>query len=253
MDYYYATWKYHGDEVMLEITFDLLLHQADGRPVISSEKSVEVIIYVKFYDATVHKYRAHTISHEFYSPPPTGVRTIQTDPPLESHLLHLEVKFKGFRTSIDVEKPSFTIGNGALQISMNFSVAAVITNNLVVHSGKGDSQGQKSTFISFEIIEEMEPYAQLIVYYFKNDTEWNADSLYFDVNDGTAIFKNKISLAFDKATSEPGDSIYLQVTTYPMSLANLVAVDQIVLLLKTGNDISQIDVCTLYGYLSNLA
>ncbi|KAL3876288.1 hypothetical protein ACJMK2_034153 [Sinanodonta woodiana] len=347
MDYYYAPWKYHGDEVMLETTFDingeaqftvplervqnevdpnsfvplvkqlagyhvsivatvteslnnlsrngtasvqfysepysmsfssgslrnfkpglpyeayLILHQADGRPVISSDKSVEVITYVKFYDESVHKYRAHTIAHEYYAPPPTGVLTLHANPPVDSQSLHFEVHFKGFQASIDVEKPSFTIGNGALQISMNSTVAAVghnvtfevlstdhigelfylvVANNLVVQSGKGNGLGHRSTNIIFKITEKMQPYAQLIVYYFKNSTEWNADSTYFDVNDGSAIFKNKVSLAFDKTTAEPGDGINLQITTDPKSLINLLAVDQSVLLMKTGNDISQTDV-----------
>ena len=56
-----------------------------------------------------------------------------------------------------------------------------------------DGQGQRSVFITIPVTTLMEPYGQLIVYYFTKDGEWNADSTYFSVNDGSAIFKNKVT------------------------------------------------------------
>ena len=62
----------------------------------------------------------------------------------------------------------------------------------MVHSGTMDGRGQKSVYITIPVTTLMEPYGQLIVYYFTQDGDWNADSTYFSVNDGSAIFKNKV-------------------------------------------------------------
>ena len=70
----------------------------------------------------------------------------------------------------------------------------VLSNNLVVHTGSMDGNGQKSVYISVPVTSLMEPYGQLIVYYFTVDGQWNADSTYFSVNDGSAIFKNKVRM-----------------------------------------------------------
>ena len=49
-------------------------------------------------------------------------------------------------------------------------------------------------------------------------------------------------MEFSRSSAEPGDAINLRVTTDPNSLVNVLAVDQSVILLKTGNDITQKDV-----------
>ena len=38
----------------------------------------------------------------------------------------------------------------------------------------------------------MDPYAQLIVYYFGELNNWNADSMYFNIYHGSNMFKNKV-------------------------------------------------------------
>ena len=65
--------------------------QADGRPVISTNRDVRLVTYIKFYDKTVHKDRAHSLPDVMYAPPPTGVLEIDVDPPANAKSLHLEV------------------------------------------------------------------------------------------------------------------------------------------------------------------
>ena len=65
--------------------------QADGRPVISTDKDVRVVTYIKFYDHNVHKDRAHSLPDVMYAPPPTGMLEIDVDPPSNAKSLHLEV------------------------------------------------------------------------------------------------------------------------------------------------------------------
>jgi CD109 antigen len=45
-----------------------------------------------------------------------------------------------------------------------------------------------------------------------------------------------------KAKAQPGDQVNVQVSADPMSVVNLLAVDQSVLLLKSGNDITPSEV-----------
>ena len=52
----------------------------------------------------------------------------------------------------------------------------------------------------------------------------------------------QVSLSFDKNKTQPGKSLNLKVTAAPASYVGLLAVDQSVLLLKGGNDITQKDV-----------
>lgn len=51
-----------------------------------------------------------------------------------------------------------------------------------------------------------------------------------------------MSLSFDKAKAQPGENVNVRVTADPMSTVNLLAVDQSVLLMKSGNDITQEEV-----------
>ena len=55
-------------------------------------------------------------------------------------------------------------------------------------------------------------------------------------------FFSKVSLDFDKTKAQPGDSINVMVKADASSMVNLLAVDQSVLLLKSGNDISPSEV-----------
>ena len=51
---------------------------------------------------------------------------------------------------------------------------------------------------------------------------------------------------------EPGDNITLQITTDPLSQVHLLAVDQSVLLMQTGNDITQGDVSKMLSFQNGL-
>ena len=53
-------------------------------------------------------------------------------------------------------------------------------------------------------------------------------------------------MSFNKQQVEPGDAIDLQIATDPASLVNVLAVDQSVLILGTGNDVTQSGVCSFY-------
>ena len=67
------------------------IEQADGKPVISTVKDVEVVVYTKFYDASVKNFRARVLWTKMFAPPPTGVLVIDVSPPIKTESLHLKV------------------------------------------------------------------------------------------------------------------------------------------------------------------
>ncbi|XP_053387210.1 CD109 antigen-like [Mercenaria mercenaria] len=53
--------------------------QANGNPVVSTKPEVKLIANVKFYDPKAHKYRAHFLKEQMFTPPSTGALTFSGD------------------------------------------------------------------------------------------------------------------------------------------------------------------------------
>ncbi|KAH7637287.1 cd109 antigen-like protein [Dermatophagoides farinae] len=94
--------------------------------------------------------------------------------------------------------------------------------------------------IVITINHRMTPRARLLVYYIRDENkEIVADSLSFNV-DGT--FKTPVSISSNVNQTKPGGMVDIQVRTKPSAYVGLLGVDQSVLLLKSGFDITQQDV-----------
>ncbi|XP_052246732.1 CD109 antigen-like [Dreissena polymorpha] len=239
------------------------LTQADGRPVISNVTNVLVKSYVKFYDTQHGKYRAQTLPDVHYAPPPTGVLEVTVNPPENAYSLHIQVEYKGLTDTYDMNKPSWLIEKGNIQLSQSNSSMigervdfkllsadpmdkiffTVINNNHVVQSGILNCSGSRTENIVFKVTDEMKPYSKLIVYYFTT-SGWNADSIYFVATTSADVFTNKVAISFDRNTAEPAENVTLQISTDPRSMVNILAVDQSVMLMATGNDVTQKNVIT---------
>ncbi|XP_070574483.1 CD109 antigen-like [Ptychodera flava] len=113
------------------------------------------------------------------------------------------------------------------------SRGSIVTEDVV--QGAGD---EEDTFI-LDITHEMAPIAQIVVYYMRNNGEMVADSISVTVKNP---FENEVSVAFNKDEAEPGEDIDVDVTASPNSYVGILAVDQSVLLLRSGNDITQDEV-----------
>jgi CD109 antigen len=101
------------------------------------------------------------------------------------------------------------------------------------------------TTITFTATPQMAPSARLIVYAIRStNQEILVDATDFKVD---GLFQNKVSLSIDKQSAEPGDSIKFTVNADPESYVGLLAVDQSVLLLKSGNDITK-ELVSFFGY-----
>jgi hypothetical protein len=87
----------------------------------------------------------------------------------------------------------------------------------------------------------MSPSARLIVYTIRpSNQEILVDATDFKVD---GLFQNEVKLSLDKQTAEPGDTVKFTVNADPDSYVGLLAIDQSVLLLKSGNDITKELVC----------
>ncbi|GMT28413.1 hypothetical protein PFISCL1PPCAC_19710 [Pristionchus fissidentatus] len=91
--------------------------------------------------------------------------------------------------------------------------------------------------ISFTTTNQMSPKARLIVYSVRpTNKEVLVDATDFKVE---GLFRNNVSLSIDRASAEPGQTVKFKVKADPNSYVGLLAVDQSVLLLKSGNDITK--------------
>jgi CD109 antigen len=90
--------------------------------------------------------------------------------------------------------------------------------------------------ISFVTTSEMAPKSKLVVYTVLDENkEIVVDATDFRVE---GLFKNQVTLSMDRTEAEPGTPVEVRVTADPGSFVGLCAVDQSVLLLKSGNDIT---------------
>ena len=95
-----------------------------------------------------------------------------------------------------------------------------------------------STFeLQIPITPNMAPKSRLLVYYIRPSTrEIVADALNFKVD---GVFRTPVHLASNGNQTKPGGKVDLTIHTNPSAYVGLLGVDQSVLLLKSGNDITQ--------------
>ncbi|CAJ0576072.1 unnamed protein product, partial [Mesorhabditis spiculigera] len=93
------------------------------------------------------------------------------------------------------------------------------------------------TTITFTATSEMAPKSQLLVYAIRPaNNEILVDATDFKV---AGLFRNNVSLAIEPNSAQPGEKVKFKIHADPDSYVGLLAVDQSVLLLKSGNDITQ--------------
>ncbi|XP_048243518.1 CD109 antigen-like isoform X1 [Haliotis rufescens] len=242
----------------------LQVQQQDGRPVQTSTQRVTVSTRVTsqikqtttpafYYPRTT----SYTIPDQTFSVPDTGLVPIEVHIPANASSVSLTVKYGKVSSSKSIEK-SYSPSDNYIQLllksqqlsagsNVNFDVKVtesiselfyqVMSRGSIVATGYIDKANLAS--FSIPVTSKMAPNARIIVYYVRKDGEIVTDSVSFDVD---GAFENKVSISMDKTTAQPGDSVNVQVTADPQSLVNLLAVDQSVLLLKSGNDITQSEV-----------
>ncbi|EEC12664.1 thioester-containing protein, putative [Ixodes scapularis] len=110
--------------------------------------------------------------------------------------------------------------------------------------GRGDivfaqtlpASGVRTYRFSFSTSFRMAPRARVLVYYVRKDGELVADAVNFDLG---GILRTPVQVQSNLAETKPGGQVDILVSTRPNAYVGLLGVDQSVLLLKKGNDLSQ--------------
>ncbi|PVD34971.1 hypothetical protein C0Q70_06252 [Pomacea canaliculata] len=96
---------------------------------------------------------------------------------------------------------------------INDMVYQILSRGSIVSTGKVSAGGVTSFLFSTPVTSAMAPNARIVLYY--------------------------VSVSVDRVEAQPAENVQVKVTATPRSTAYLLAVDQSVLLLKSGNDITQ--------------
>ncbi|VDI12904.1 Hypothetical predicted protein [Mytilus galloprovincialis] len=116
----------------------------------------------------------------------------------------------------------------------------IFSRGTIVHQGIFPMR-RLSRKHTIHVTHEMTPSFRILVYYVRRYGEIVADAVTFSVKD---IFRNKVTMKFDKDVVEPGNQVKLEVKADPGSMVNIVAVDKSILLLGNANDITVSNVLT---------
>ncbi|XP_036622742.1 CD109 antigen isoform X2 [Trichosurus vulpecula] len=167
-----------------------------------------------------------------YTVPENGIFHLEFPILVNTSQLQIKASFLDSVNTISIHgmfrSPSMTY----IQLKTGSENVKVISQSQVVAVGKKNSS-------TFSLIPENSwaPKACIIVYYVGDDGEIINDVLKVPVQH---VFKNKITLSWNKVSAEPSDSVALKVSvTQPGSLIGLVAVDKSVKLMNGSNDITE--------------
>ncbi|XP_021365550.1 CD109 antigen-like isoform X1 [Mizuhopecten yessoensis] len=115
----------------------------------------------------------------------------------------------------------------------------ILSKGMVLEAGTFDMRQQTEGVFPLVITADMAPKARMIVQYVRDDGEIVADGITFKVD---GVFKNPVAINFDRNSAKPKESVRVDLEATPNSQVYILAVDKSVLLLKSGNDISEDEV-----------
>ncbi|XP_071959469.1 CD109 antigen-like [Antedon mediterranea] len=241
----------------LMYTAYIAVTRQDGTPLSEAERSVPLLVSYK--DRNPFNVDSRN-SEVYYEIPSTGVVTAQIDAIIHSfsiqaryYTVEEERGYVDYFNVFAVQSPSnsfiqINLANSGLnagedatftitstEVPSNIAYMILSKGNIVL---TGTLTGLTSTqnTLNVTITADMAPSAKLIAYYVRSNYETVVDVSNFNVD---GAFKNQVSLSFSSDVVEPSDNINVDITATEGSLVYLLAVDQSVLLLKSGNDITQ--------------
>ncbi|XP_071086862.1 CD109 antigen-like [Haliotis cracherodii] len=239
--------------------------QQDDRPISDAKATIQVYTCVDYTrtEANQNRYDCHAFTGSYSLPmlnlriPEDGVIPLDLDIPDNVTTVKMRAYYKNVHASKYVSK-SFSHSDTFMQVRLRtlnlkagdnavFEIKAtnlpgkvayeIMSRGVVVKGGIIRPKGRtdKSLILNVPILATMAPTAQILVSFVKYDGEIVADSIRFNVD---GVFANKVGLAYSDERAEPHTDVTVDIKADPQSTAFLLAVDQSVQLLKTGNDIS---------------
>ncbi|XP_067651485.1 CD109 antigen-like isoform X3 [Haliotis asinina] len=182
-------------------------------------------------------------------------RVVGDDSVRETHVV------KAYRTKLNTVLSVEVSTTQTIEVGSSFDIAItstaalrhvaymVLARGVIVEGGKLDMQGTGLTH-TLTATRPMSPMAKIIVYGIVDNgtmSEVIADSEDIEVS---SVFDNQVGLRFSAEQSRAGTAVDLTITSAPNSVYYLLGVDKSVLLLGTGNDITEIDVISSFDKLS---
>ncbi|XP_064610073.1 CD109 antigen-like [Liolophura sinensis] len=249
----------------LKYTAYLRVSQQDGRPIVGPRSSVTISAVVtneKPNTVSIFHYpvvSTHSLQTQTFTVPENGLVPIEIDIPTDKYSTKIAIKAKypdAHDVTLNIDR-MHSPSNSYIQIILksdklqvgdeaNFDLKStspmtsviyqVLSRGSIVSAGKVDASGQLTKTFSLTVTSGMAPTARIIVYAVRPDGEIVTESISFNVD---GIFQNKVSVNFNTPKAQPGDQVDCHVTADPDSHVNILAVDQSVLLLKSGNDITE--------------
>uniref|UniRef100_A0A0A1WID3 CD109 antigen n=1 Tax=Zeugodacus cucurbitae TaxID=28588 RepID=A0A0A1WID3_ZEUCU len=142
------------------------------------------------------------------------------------------------KLSVNTEKPRLgkpVVVEVKSSENIPYFVYTIVARGNILKSEYVDvPEGRKSQTIKFMPTFEMVPKASLYVHYvFDNNLRFEEKTINFEKQ-----FENSIDISA-QPQAKPGEEVQLHVKTDPDSFVGLLGVDQSVLLLKSGNDITK--------------
>lgn len=195
--------------------------------------------------------------------PRKGIVTFDVIPPQgkDVNVLGLRAEYLGQNYYLETIEAAQSPSNNYIQITMSDEEAKVgseVTMSVncteamvqMVYEvmGRGDIVLARSVNVNakngheftFSVTHQMAPKARVVVYYVRPENqEIVADALNFDVE---GVFRTPVSISTSTSETKPGSNVAVSVATKPGAFVALLGLDQSVLLLKTGNDVTQSDV-----------
>uniref|UniRef100_A0A2M4BA09 TEP1-F n=1 Tax=Anopheles marajoara TaxID=58244 RepID=A0A2M4BA09_9DIPT len=119
---------------------------------------------------------------------------------------------------------------------LKYVAYAVLSRGAVVNGGVVEADDQTCIIITIPSVYAMVPRAKLLVFYMCKDGSVVSSSTTIEYRN---IFENNLHLGITNQDVKPGETIDISVKANEESFVGLLAVDQSVLLHKTGNDLSR--------------
>lgn len=135
------------------------------------------------------------------------------------------------------------------EVTLSVNATEPFTKIVYEIMGRGDivlarsielAEGTTTHELSFVATHRMAPKARVVAYYVRpQNQEVVADALNFDIE---GVFRTPCSVAASETETKPGGAVDVRVQTKPGAYVGVLGLDQSILLLKTGNDITHQDV-----------
>ncbi|CAM1154108.1 Uncharacterised protein r2_g4230 [Pycnogonum litorale] len=226
----------------------------DGTPV-NDPNGALTLYYGYNYDPESRRSRRFKI-------PQNGIIEMDFYPPLSKDTVTIfaEAEYNGRNYELGYVEKAHSPSDTYIQLSVNtpspqvqqeVEIQVNATSNLpryvyevvargdIVISASIYPDYRSSHVFRIPLSSQMTPLVRIVVYFVRDDGEVVADGLSLEVDE---IFQNKVSLSAGPSLVRPGENVRVSVATTPNSMVGLMGIDQSVLLLKTGNDISKSDV-----------